>query len=132
MSNTPFATASGITHISVESIKVPEGFLQRNEALCGRKLIIHSLYSTEHLTEMARGWGRLGETHQLNVCDKCFQRYTEATQKMMRSYSNIKQALAYYEQKLPSIERNESEATIESMRATIDALKWVLNMPSAM
>lgn len=43
----------------------------------------------------------------------------------MMKKSEILQAIEYYEAKLPNIRRNESDATIASMQATINTLKAV-------
>lgn len=44
----------------------------------------------------------------------------------MKTRQELENALEYYAQKLPSIERNESAATVASMRATVATLEWAL------
>lgn len=46
----------------------------------------------------------------------------------MMKKSEILQAIEYYEAKLPSIHRNESDATIASIQSIIDTLKAVVGI----
>lgn len=45
----------------------------------------------------------------------------------MKTKKEIEYALEYYELKLPSIKRNESERTIQVIETLVNTLRWTLN-----
>lgn len=45
----------------------------------------------------------------------------------MRTREEIENALEYYELKLPSIQRNESDQTIAVIETLVNTLRWALD-----